>query len=293
MTLSPTPDGSAPPAFDRGWRRLDGGVDPYLSYAGDDHDVNWSAELEELHEEATRDHFIDVWTRRSLLEALGPLPSSPVIVDLGCSSGYMLEDLNAAHPDAILIGVDLVAAGLAKAHRNVPEARLLQADVCSLPLADASVDAAVSANLLEHVPDDGAALVELHRVLRPGARAALVVPFGPGTYDYYDRYLGHERRYGRGELKSKATRAGLEVVSDGHLAGVLYPAFWLVKQYNRRVYDDLRGDALDARVAADITRTRESRAAQRASRLERRLARLGVRLPFGIRGLTVVRRPHE
>ena len=76
--------------------------------------------------------------------------------------------------------------------------------MCALPFADASVAAAVSANLLEHVPDDERALAELRRVLRPGGRAVIVVPASPGVYDYYDRFLGHERRYARGELASKA-----------------------------------------------------------------------------------------
>jgi SAM-dependent methyltransferase len=268
--------------------RLSG--EPFLSYVEDDHAVNWSAELEELHEESSRHHFIDRWTRRAMLELLGPLPANAVIADLGCSSGYLLEDLRAAHPDAALIGVDLVGSGLSKAHENVPDATLIQADVCDLPLSDASLDAAVSANLLEHVPDDEAALGELRRVLRPGARAVLVVPAGPETYDYYDRFLGHERRYARGELAAKAQRADLEVVEDVHLGSVLYPAFWLVKKRNRRRFDRLRGAALEARVAADIAATGDSRAGRLACAVERRLLRLGVRLPFGIRGLTVVRR---
>jgi SAM-dependent methyltransferase len=253
--------------------------------------VNWSDELETLHEESTREHFIDVWTRRAILEALGPLPPAAVICDLGCSSGYLLEELQAAHPDALLVGHDLVAAGLREAHRNAPAARLLQADVCALPFEDESVDAAVSANLLEHVPDDAGALGELRRVLRPGGRGVLVVPTGPDTYDYYDRFLGHERRYARGELASKAISAGLEVDIDMHLASLLYPAFWLIKQRNRRRHDDLRGEALAARVARDIANTRDSRLGRRVAAIERALSGAGVRLPFGIRGLTVVRRP--
>ena len=47
-------------------------------------------------------------------------------------------------------------------------------------------------------------------VVRPGAPAVIVVPAGPGTYDYYDRFLGHERRYARHELSRKAAAAGLE-----------------------------------------------------------------------------------
>lgn len=291
QALRPPPGSREVPRFDRGWQRDDGGVDPYLRYAADGQPVNWSAELEELHAEESRDHFIDVWTRRAMLERLGPVRAGGVVVDLGCSTGYLLEDLQKAHPQVELIGVDLVDSGLRTAHRGVPDARLLQADVCHLPLNDSSVDAAMSANLLEHVPDDEAALAELCRVLAPGARAVLVVPAGPGSYDYYDRFLGHERRYGRGELAGKARRAGLEVVVDAHLGSILFPAFWLVKQRNRRRYEHLRGEALEARVASDIAGTRDARIGHLACHVERCLLNRGVRLPFGIRGLTVVRRP--
>ncbi len=224
LALRPPPGSEAVPAFDGGWLRPDGSRDAYLRYAGEGHAVNWSVELEELHAENSRDHYIDVWTREAILERRGPLPAGATIADVGCSTGYLLEDLRSAQPDAQLVGVDLVESGLRAAHRSVPDASLLQADVCALPLADGSVDAVVSANLLEHVPADVSALVELHRVLRPGARAVLVVPVGPGVYDYYDRFLGHERRYARGELSAKARRAGFEIVEDIHLGSILYPS---------------------------------------------------------------------
>lgn len=189
----------------------------------DEFTLNWSQELEELHEQSSRTHFIDVWTRRAVLERLGPLPPAPTVIDIGCSSGYLLADLSARLPDATLIGVDLVASGLRKAHGHVPDALLLQADVCALPLADECIDVAVSANLLEHVPDDERALGEIFRTLRPGARAVIVVPVDPSCYDYYDRLLGHERRYARGELARKARAVGLKVLQDARLGALLYP----------------------------------------------------------------------
>lgn len=264
---------------------------PFVSHVAPEQAVNWSEELEELHEESSRSHFIDVWTRRAILARVGRLPDGATVIDVGCSTGYLLEDLRRAIPDASLIGVDLVAGGLRKAHENVPDAQLLQADACALPLQDASVDAAVSANLLEHVPDDGRALAEILRILRPGARAVIVVPVGPGNYDYYDRFLGHERRYGRGELARKGQAVGLEVLQDIHLGAPLYPAFWAVKQRNRRRYEHLEGAALEAKVREDIARTSDSALGRLACRLEERLLALGVRLPFGIRGLTVLARP--
>lgn len=286
MTILPVPGAEAVPPFDDGWMVGAEQRIPFLSYT-DDPSVNWSDELEGFHEESSRSHFIDVWTRASILGRIRLLPDIATIVDLGCSTGYLLEEIRASHPQATLIGIDLVASGLKKAHALVPDARLLQADACDLPLADGSVDAVVSANLLEHIPDDGRALAEIARVLRPGGPAVLIVPGGPGTYDYYDRFLGHERRYGRGELAGKARSAGLEVIDDRYVASLIYPVFWLVKKRNRRRYGQLEGEALQQRVARDIAGTRDSRIGSALRRLEEGLR---LRLPFGIRNLVVLRK---
>jgi SAM-dependent methyltransferase len=253
-------------------------------------DVNWSDELEALHEESSRSHFMDVWTRTALIDAIEPAQPR-AILDAGCSSGYLLEDLRARWPQATLVGADLVAGGLRRAHALVPDAELILADVCDLPIEDAAVDAVVSANLLEHVPDDAAALRELLRVLRPGGIAAVVIPAGPGTYDYYDAFLGHERRYARGELAGKGRAAGFEVVSDAHIGSIIYPAFWAVKKRNRRKHPSPPAAEQQRLVERDIARTTDSRLGAITTKAERALLRRGVRLPFGIRGLTVFRRP--
>jgi ubiquinone/menaquinone biosynthesis C-methylase UbiE len=288
--LAPPPGRDGVPRYDHGWV-LDGEErEPFLSYAPLDASVNWSDQLEALHEESSRTHFIDVWTRRAMLDRLPGLPTGATIVDLGCSTGYLLEDLARTRPHATLIGVDLVGAGLRKAHAAVPAARLLRADACALPLGDGTIDGIVSANLLEHVPDDRRALAEMARVLRRDATAVVVVPAGPETYDYYDRFLGHHRRYARGELAAKARDAGLQPVEDCYLGSLIFPAFWLVKQRNRRRYGALAGEALERRVAANIATTRDSGLGRLACRLERLLLDAGVRLPFGIRNLVVLRR---
>jgi SAM-dependent methyltransferase len=289
--IEPPEGTTAVPQFDRGWLTSRDTRAPFLSYVHTDPSLNWSDELEELHEETSRTHFIDQWTREAMLAQIGPLPPDSCIADVGCSSGYMLEDLRGAYPDAQLIGVDLLAAGLRKAHEAVPDARLIHADACALPLADASVDAVVSANLLEHIADDRGALREMARVLKPGCRAAIVVPAGPHTFDYYDRFLGHERRYARRELARKGGEVGLEVLEDRHLASLIYPAFWLVKTRNRLRFGHLQGGALAARVARDIASTRDSSVGRALWRLEERIGQAGLRAPWGIRSLTVLRRP--
>ncbi len=278
------------PGFVNGWL-VNGQPAAFLSYVEADPSVNWSDELEQLHEESSRTHFLDRWTRGAILEQLGALSAAARIADVGCSTGFLLEDLHNRYPRATLVGVDMVGTGLEKAHLLVPSARLLRADACGLPIADSCLDGVVSANLLEHVPDDLQALREFARVLRPDGRAVIVVPAGPSTYDYYDRFLGHERRYARRELAAKCSAAGLEVVEDSYIASLLYPVFWLVKQHNRRRHRTLEGKALERQVAADIARTHSSRVGEIAWGLERKLVDRGLGLPFGIRSLVAARRP--
>lgn len=49
-------------------------------------------------------------------------------------------------------------------------------DVTALDLPDASFDALLCSHVLEHVPDDAAAMRELHRILTPGGWALVMVP---------------------------------------------------------------------------------------------------------------------
>jgi SAM-dependent methyltransferase len=288
--LRPPAGFDALPEFDNGWR-IDGGAEPFLAYEQVT-DLNWSAELEELHEESSRDHFIDVLTRWALLRGIRPaLGRNALVVDVGCSSGYLLADLRAEHAAATIVGVDLVAEGLRRAHAEVPDAPLLLADCLALPFDDASVAAIASANVLEHIADDEGALREMARILRPGGLAAVVVPAGPGLFDAYDEHLGHERRYARKELARRGERAGLEVLEDAYLGSLLFPPFWATKKLHRRRQRDLNNEQRADLVERDIARTQGSKLGDAASALERGMLTRGLRIPFGIRSLAVFRRP--
>jgi SAM-dependent methyltransferase len=57
-----------------------------------------------------------------------------------------------------------------------PGAADLQIDITHIALADSSFDAILCSHVLEHVDDDRRAMSELHRVLRPGGWALILVP---------------------------------------------------------------------------------------------------------------------
>jgi len=60
-----------------------------------------------------------------------------------------------------------------------------------LPFDDASFDEVITFNTLEHVYDDRAALAELARVLKPGGKMCIIVPFLYPVHGHPDDYNRH------------------------------------------------------------------------------------------------------
>jgi SAM-dependent methyltransferase len=69
----------------------------------------------------------------------------------------------------------------------------------------------VAYNVLEHIPDDVAALKAFRGLIRPGGTVVLIVPAFEGAMSAFDRAIGHQRRYTRAGLSSVVGRAGLHV----------------------------------------------------------------------------------
>jgi SAM-dependent methyltransferase len=84
-------------------------------------------------------------------------------------------------------------------------------DLSSFPRIDQEYDTVICLNVIEHVDDDRAALVNINRVLARSGRAIVLVPQGPGNLGTLDEVLGHRRRYTRKGLAELAAECGFEV----------------------------------------------------------------------------------
>ena len=124
-----------------------------------------------------------------------------------------LGDLLARRPGVKYLSIDLAS----------PVA-MRQMDVTRLDLPDATYDLVLCSHVLEHVPDDRAAMRELLRVLRPGGMAILQTPWAPDESatdedatiaDAHERerrfgQADHVRRYGR-DLLERLAEAGWSI----------------------------------------------------------------------------------
>jgi SAM-dependent methyltransferase len=89
------------------------------------------------------------------------------VVDVGCSAGFIADELAAAGADRT-VGVDIDVPGLRGAHdRFGDRVGFVCADGERLPFADGSADVLVLNHIYEHVVDADAVVAELHRVLSP------------------------------------------------------------------------------------------------------------------------------
>ena len=77
--------------------------------------------------------------------------------------------------------------------------------------AGQNFDSVICLNVVEHIPDDLAALRNIHNILVPGGRAIILVPFGPDLFGTLDEVLGHCRRYTEESLAEVAQQAGFHV----------------------------------------------------------------------------------
>jgi len=167
------------------------------------------------------------------------------LIDVGCGAGrHSFEafrrgaDVVAFDQDvAELNNVDAILQAMQQQGEAPASAKAeaVKGDALDLPYDDGTFDFVIASEILEHVPQDEAAIDELVRVLKPGGRLAVTVPrWLPEKVcwalsdEYHANEGGHIRIYRADELEGKVTARGMRF-DHRHHAHALHSPFWWLK----------------------------------------------------------------
>ena len=119
------------------------------------------------------------WRRRAVASIR--LSGEETVLDLCTGTADLaLASVTGSPRAASVVGLDFAGEMLRLGRDKITErrlqhcVRLVRADATAVPLPDRSVDAATMAFGIRNVDDPVAALAEVHRVLRPGGRVAIL-----------------------------------------------------------------------------------------------------------------------
>jgi ubiquinone/menaquinone biosynthesis C-methylase UbiE len=205
-----------------------------------------------------------------------------LVLDLGCGFGRHAYEF--ARRGASIVALDAGAEEVAQVRATLgamsdegeigatSKVGVVQGDALHLPFEDGTFDRVICSEVLEHIPDDEAAMAELSRVLAPEGTMAITVPrFGPElvnwalSEEYYDTPGGHVRLYRRSIIFDRLRSAGLEPYETHHAHGLHSPYWWikcavgpknddhwLVKAYHKLLVWDIVKGPRTTRIAEKI-----------------------------------------
>jgi len=107
----------------------------------------------------------------ALLEWAAILPSGATLLDVGCGSGRFLHLLAERVSHLRLLGLDAAAPPLCLVSTRIGR---VAGNALNLPFGDATVDAAIAIESLEHSLRPQRAVAEMLRVLKPGGRLLVI-----------------------------------------------------------------------------------------------------------------------
>lgn len=215
----------------------------------------------------------------ALISRLVRPPKAARILELGCGTGHNL---------AMLGQFGAVEASELDDHARALASERLGRQVESAALPDLSAfpsgayDLIALLDVLEHVPDDAAALSAIRVRLKPGGKLLVTVPANKWMWSAHDVAHHHYRRYRKSELFDVARRAGFAVDLISPFNSLLFPLIAAVRLAGRIRG---KGEADDSMPPAPV-----NSALAALFGLERHLVGR-VPLPFGVSLVAVLRRP--
>ena len=216
---------------------------------------------------------------QALIERIVRPPKDARILEIGCGTGHNLEMLSKfGRVEATELDATARALAAKRLGRSIEDAAL--PDLSTWP--EEHFDLVALLDVLEHVPDDRAALEAIRTRLKPGAALLITVPANKWMWSAHDVAHHHHRRYRRSELARLARECGYEIELLSPFNTLLFPLIAAVRAVGKLTGRESADDAMPPKPVNGILRTLFGLEAGLVGRIP---------LPFGVSLAAVLRRP--
>lgn len=186
-------------------------------------------EYEKKYHEVETENWWFVSRRRYLLDVLNKVPRDSKIMDIGCSSGIFLKDLERmGFKIENLFGIDISEKAIENCKNNgIQNACVMDAQKIEL---SEKFDVIVASDCLEHLREDTEAIKNWSDLLKTGGMMCVFVPAFQSLWSKHDEVNMHFRRYTRKELEDKLINENLTVLKSSYWNFFLFAPLYIFRK---------------------------------------------------------------
>jgi len=148
--------------------------------------------------EVENNHWWHNHKRKVIHQMIDKFAQRGMVLDIGAGTGKMLSELKTKGWE--VMGIDREQEAVKWSKKRGVKVKLTDIEK-KLPFKKNSFDLVLALDVLEHLNKDGKSLQEIGRVLKSEGVAIITVPAYQWLFNYWDKMLGHRRRYSKSLLR--------------------------------------------------------------------------------------------
>jgi len=173
--------------------------------------------------------------RKLIHQMINKFAEKGKVLDIGAGTGKILSELKIK--DWEIEGIDGEKEAVKWSQKR--GIKIQQADIeKKLGFNKNSFELILVLDVIEHLNNDRQVLKEINRVLKPRGIAIITVPAYQWLFNYWDKMLGHKRRYSRKSLKNIINLDMFKIEHLGYSSMFIFPvaiAVRLVKKLTGKI----------------------------------------------------------
>lgn len=204
------------------------------------------------------------------------------ILDLGCGAGLNLKKMEKY---GFPVGLDYYKDALILS-KSRGASNLVRASGDNIPFKEGVFDIVCALDVLEHIEDDVAVMMDLHRVIKTTGLFILTVPAFRALWSSHDVAAHHMRRYSRQQLLEILDKCGFKVLKCTYWNFHLFPLVWIIRHFRKNHGIEAKSDIKKLPWCINL-------ALLCLLRIENKAISMNISFPFGVSILCICRKNRQ